>query len=180
MTMKSPSLACVLFVTTVLVAACAPAPPPPDPGVENLDLGIRLSGVPESLVVATNQESKLELRPAGETAEGKLWFSVTPEDQGENLVEAVKMHQGRIEGLPEGDYKGAQELQGPLGTAFYSRGRFLEGGTLVEETVLVTIHPTESRALEITYRYPAADDSAARVEQLIDVLAHLEGIPPGT
>lgn len=178
--MKSTSLACVLFSATVLVAACAPAPPPPDPGVENLDLGIRLSGVPESFVVASNQGSILEFRPAGETAEGKLWFSATPEDLGENLVEAVKMHQSRIEGLPEGDYKGAQELQGPLGTAFYSRGRFLESDTVVEETKLITIHPTESRALEITYRYPAADDSAARVEQLIDVLAHLEGVAPGT
>lgn len=180
MTVKMSSLRCVLSAAVVLTAACAPPPPPPDPGVENLDLGIRLNGIPESLVVAANQGSKLELRPAGETAEGTLWFSVAPEEQGVNLVEAVKSHQSRIEGLPEGDYKGAQELQGPIGTAFYSRGRFLEGGGEVEETVLVSIHPSESRILEITYRYPAGDDSAARVEQLIDVLAWLEGVAPGS
>ena len=112
MTVNRSSLAFVFSAATIL-AACAPPPPPPDPGVENLDLGIRLSSVPESFVVVSNQGSMLELRSAGETAEGKLWFSVTPEDQGENLVEAVKLHQGRIESHPEGEYKGAQELQGP-------------------------------------------------------------------
>jgi len=180
MTVKMSSLICVLSATVVLTAACAPPPPPPDPGVENLDLGIRLNGIPDSLVVAANQGSMLELRPTGEGVDGTLWFSVAPEEQGVNLVEAVKSHQSQIEGLPEGDYKGAQELQGPFGTAFYSRGRFLEGGGEIEETVLVSIHPSESRILEITYRYPAGDDSAARVEQLIDVLAWLEVVEPGS
>ena len=46
--------------------------------------------------------------------------------------------------------------------------------TTVEETVLFLIHPAANRQLEIHYRYPAADDSAARVEQLIEVLAELE------
>ena len=36
------------------------------------------------------------------------------------------------------------------------------------------VHPTQSRLLTITYRYPAGDDSAARVEQLIGVLAEIE------
>ena len=44
----------------------------------------------------------------------------------------------------------------------------------VEETVLFLIHPRDYRLLEIQYRYPAADDSAARVEQLIEVLSELE------
>ena len=179
MTVARPSAALVLFASIIFVAACAPPPSPPDPSVENPGLGIRLNAVPESLVVASNQGSRLELRPAAEDVDGKLWFSVAPEDRGENLVEAVKLHQSRIEGLPEGDYKGAQELQGPLGTAFYSRGRFLEGGTVIEETVLFAVHPTQSRALEIIYQYPVGDDSAARVEQLIDVLAYLEGTAPG-
>jgi hypothetical protein len=36
------------------------------------------------------------------------------------------------------------------------------------------IHPSDYRLLEIHYRYPAADDSAARVGQLIEVLSELE------
>jgi len=47
-------------------------------------------------------------------------------------------------------------------------------GATVEETMLFLIHPTASRQLEIHYRYPVEDNSAARVNQLIAVLAELE------
>ena len=158
------------------VAACAgPPAPPPDPGgVENLDLGIRLTAVPDGLVVTDNQGTSLQLRPADENTGGVLWIAVGPEQTGVNLVEAVKAHQEQIEGLPEGNYKGAQELQGPLGTAFYSRGRFVETEVTEEETVLLTIHPSGNRMLTISYRYPAGEDSAQRVEQLIEVLSYVE------
>ena len=43
-----------------------------------------------------------------------------------------------------------------------------------EETLILLIHPAGNRLLTIAYRYPAGDDSAARVEQLIDVLSYLE------
>jgi hypothetical protein len=36
------------------------------------------------------------------------------------------------------------------------------------------IHPSAYRLIEIHYRYPAADDSSARVEKLIEVLAEME------
>ena len=45
---------------------------------------------------------------------------------------------------------------------------------MVEETVIVTLHPSANRLLTISYRYPAGEDSAQRVEQLIDVLSYLE------
>jgi hypothetical protein len=60
------------------------------------------------------------------------------------------------------------------GTAFYSRGRFVEKGVVEEETVILTIHPSANRLLTISYRYPAGEDSAARVEKLIDVLSYVE------
>jgi len=163
-----------LLILVACCAACSPRQAPPESGISNLDLAISLAALPDDLVVAVNQGSSFELRPEDETVGGIIWFGAGPEVEGVNLVVAVQEHQARIEGLPSGDYKGAQELQGPLGTAFYSRGRYLEGDTETEETILVTIHPAGNRMLTITYRYPAGNDSAARVEQLIETLALIE------
>jgi len=166
--------ALVLVVSTLSCAEPPPPPPPPDTSVENTELGIGLASVPEGLRTTLNEGSSLELRPTAEGADGLVWFAVGPEKVGVNLVAATQSHQAQIENLPDGEYKGGQELQGDFGVAFYSRGRFTEAEATVEETVLFLIHPTANRQLEIHYRYPAADDSAARVEQLISVLAELE------
>jgi hypothetical protein len=163
-----------LVLTALSCAGPPPPPPPPDTSVENVDLGIRLAAVPEGLETTVNEGRSLELRPTGEGVDGLIWFVVSPDLHAVNLVAAVADHQAEIEGLPDGDYKGSQELQGDFGTAFYSRGRFTEDGATVEETAVFLIHPTANRRLEIHYRYPAGDDSAARVEQLIAVLAELE------
>jgi len=40
--------------------------------------------------------------------------------------------------------------------------------------IVLTLHPSGNRMLTISYRYPAGEDSAQRVEQLIDVLSYLE------
>ncbi len=162
------------MLIALVAVACAGPSAPSDPRVENLDLDIRLTAIPDGLVVADNQGTSLELRPADEPVGGIVWFAVGPEQQGVNLVAAVKEHQERIEGLPDSEYKGAQELLGPLGTAFYSRGRYVEDGAVVEETIILTIHSSGNRLLTISYRYPAGEDSARRVEQLIDVLSYLE------
>jgi hypothetical protein len=167
----------IVLALAVSALSCAeppPPPPPPDTSVENVDLGIALASVPEGLETAVNEGSSLELRPAAEGVEGLVWFVVSPDLHAVNLVAAVQSHQTEIESLPDGEYKGSQELKGDFGVAFYSRGRFVETEATVEETVLFLIHPASSRQLEIHYRYPAADDSAARVEQLIEVLAELE------
>jgi hypothetical protein len=164
---------------TILVLAltsltCSQPAQPPDSGIENIDLGIKLASVPEGLAIAVNQGSDLELRPIDESTVGVVRFAVGPEQGAVNLVAATQENQTHIESLPDGTYKGAQELQGDFGTAFYSRGRFTEADSVLEETVLFLIHPSGNRLLEIHYRYPAGDDSAARVEQLIGVLAELE------
>ena len=164
----------VLVVSTLSCAEPPPPPHPPDTSVENTELGISLASVPEGLRTTLNEGSSLELRPTEEGADGLVWFAVGPEKVGVNLVAATQSHQAQFENLPDGEYKGGQELQGDFGVAFYSRGRFSEGDVTVEETVIYLIHPTASRQLEIHYRYPAADDSAARVNQLIEVLAELE------
>lgn len=163
-----------LVVTALSCGEPPPPPPPPDTSVENAELGIALASVPDGLHTTINEGSSLELRPTGKGIDGLLWFAVGPEKVGVNLVAATQLHQAQIESLPNGEYKGGEELQGDFGVAFYSRGRFSESGATVEETVIFLIHPTASRQLEIHYRYPAGDDSAARVEQLIEVLAELE------
>jgi hypothetical protein len=173
-TMRIRTMIVLTLMLTVMSCAEPPPPPPPDTSVENVDLGIRLAAVPEGLETTVNEGSSLELQPTAEGVEGLVWFVVSPDLHAVNLVAAVANHQAQIEGLPDGEYMGGQELQGDFGVAFYSRGRYSEAEATVEETALFLIHPTASRQLEIHYRYPAADDSAARVEQLIAVLAELE------
>jgi hypothetical protein len=167
----------IVLVLAISALSCSEPPPPPQPpdtSVENIELGIKLAAVPEGLETSFNQGRNLELRPTREGVEGVMSFFVGPEQHAINLVAAVQDHQAKIEALPDGEYIGAQELTGDAGVVFYSRGRFSDQEAAVEETVLFLIHPSAYRLLEIHYRYPAADDSAARVEQMIEVLAELE------
>jgi hypothetical protein len=164
----------ILLAVALTALTCSQSAPPEDPGVVNAELGIKLVSVPDSLTVVANEGRTLVLKPTAEGAEGSIVFAVGPEQSSVNLVAAVQNHQARIEAMPDGAYKGGQELTGDFGTAFYSRGRFSENGETVEETVLFLIHPSASRLLEMRYLYPAGNDSAARVEQLISVLGQLE------
>jgi hypothetical protein len=165
-------------VIILLALSCAaPSPPPAREVIQNVDLGLELNGLPHGLAVASNQGTSLELRPTDPAKGGVLWFSVGNEQEGVNLVTAVQDHQAQMEGKNGADYKGAQELQGDFGSAFYSRGRYIEDGALTEETVVFMIHPAGNRLLGIHYRYPAGEDSAARVEQLIDVINYVAAIP---
>ena len=167
-------LSLLLLILTVFSCAEPEPPPPQQVGVQNHDLGISLSSVPEDLAVASNQGSSLELRPLNPAFEGIMWFEVGPPVQAVNLVEAVQQHQQHIQGRPDGEYLGAQELQGDFGVAFYSRGRYNDRGLMTEETVVYRIHPEGDRLLAIHSRYPAPEDSAARVEQLLDGLSRVE------
>jgi hypothetical protein len=167
-------LAVVVAVALLALSCEGPTPPPEPTVIQNIDLGITLSGLPDGLVLASNQGSSLELRPSDPLQGGALWFSVGPEQEGVNLVAAVQAHQAQMEGMVDASYKGGQELQGDFGTAFYSRGQYTEGDELVEETVIFMIHPVGNRLLSVHYRYPAGDDSAARVEQLIEVVSYLD------
>ena len=175
MTRTTSTLALLVMTTIALSCAAPEPPPPPEPTrIENAELGVILGGLPDSLAVAVNEGATLELAPADELTEGSLTFEVGPQQIGVNLVAAVQEHQAGIEAMPEGQYQGAQELSADFGVAFYSRGRFVADGAATEETIVVLIHPTGDRMLTLRYRYPAANDSAARVEELIEVLSYLE------
>lgn len=85
----------------------------------------------------------------------------------------VQAHQREVEQLPGGEYKGAQELGGEMGTAFWSRGQWDEDGVRMEETRIFAIHPDGSGLLVLSSVYPVGDDSSNRVEQLLEVLGSL-------
>ena len=170
-------LACPVLAGSL---ACGqPAEPPPDRGVVNPALGLRLAAVPDGFTVVRNQDDQLVLEPTAEDTSGAVTVNVGPVEDGVNLIAAMDAHQERIEGLPEGDYRGGLELQTPLGTAFYSRGRYRsDDGGLVEETRVLAIHPVEERLLTMEYRYPAGEDSKARVESLLELFSQVEAPVP--
>jgi len=142
--------------------------------VTNAELEITLTSLPNQFRVAANQGRELVLEPTDSERGGRLAFAVEKPDYGINMVEAVNRHQQRIETLPQGEYKGGQELMGPLGSAFWSRGRHGEGPSLTEEALVVTLHPSGPALFTLTYSYPAGDDSQERMEELLAVLAEVE------
>lgn len=150
--------------------------------VENAELGVAIADLDPFFEVRSNEGDTIVLVPAAETEEGEpikgeltIRASEPKAMGGVNLVAAVEEHELALESRPNGEFSGQRELGGPLGTAFYSRGRFdAEDGTRMEETVIFTIHPAGDRRLELAYVYPAGDDSQARVQdQLFAVFGEI-------
>jgi hypothetical protein len=127
-------------------------------------------------VVVTNEGDQMILGPADPTSGGRVRFEVRSPEASQNIPGAVGAHQAFVEAQEGGDYKGAQELISPLGTTFYSRGRYTLDGESIEETIIFALHPAGDRMMTITYRYPAGVDSSVRVQTLFDVLAEVEGL----
>jgi len=124
--------------------------------------------------VAVNQGSELVLTPSEATRSGRLEIGIEEPTGGVNLVSAVQRHRERFEALADGEYKGAQELVTPLGSAFWSRGRLPADGGLSEEARVMAVHPSGTRLLTLTYTYPAGNDTSARAEELLAVLGEIE------
>ena len=173
------SIVAGMLALAALAASCAPPPEQAPSSVDNPVLGLRIEAVPDGFVVIANSGDTLALAPVGEGVEGRVEVRVGPQETGVNLVAAIHEHQTDIEARPEGIYHGARELEGPLGTAFYSRGSYLsDDGTMVEETLVTAIHPSGDRRLDMVYTYPASTDSGERVTALIGLLAETEGLSP--
>lgn len=150
-----------------------------DRSVVSTSLGLRLAAVPDGLRLASNSEGALVLLPDQPGKVGRIEITVEPIEAGVNLVEAIHHHQAAITARKGASYLGAQELTGPLGSAYWSRGRYPEGGKMLEETRVFTLTPDHSRIVDLTYRYPAAEDSSQRVQKLLDVLGEIEAPPSG-
>lgn len=175
--MRSRSLALVVAVSACLHAGCAPTEEPGPTPVDNRALGLRIANLPDGFEVSRNDGDALELIPTGEGVDGRVVVRVGPQETGVNLVAAVQQHQADVESRPDGTYHGARELEGPLGTAFYSRGGWVaDDGTAMEETMVTAIHPSGDRRLDLVYTYPAGEDSSERVTALLGLLAEIEGL----
>ena len=171
----------VVTASSVMFGSCRqPAEPEaeerPAMVVENVELRLRLAGVPGTFMVVMNDGDQLILNPSDSTTEGRILFANKPPEAGQNLPAEVKAHQVFIENQEEADYLGGQELASQLGTTYYSRGRYVQYEAEIEETVVFALHPYADRIMTITYRYPAGVDSSVRVQQLLDVLATVEGL----
>ncbi|MCD4750686.1 MAG: hypothetical protein K8R59_15045 [Thermoanaerobaculales bacterium] len=166
----------LIFGLIVLTLGCAGPPPEPPPfeSIHNEKLDLEISQIEEDWAVETNDGALLQFVRAEPARQGRVVFQVGPEELGVNLITALSTHRAGIERRPGGVYSGAQELSGPLGTAFYSRGRFTGEEGMLEETCILSLHPRASRLLTLTYTYPAADDSAKRVEELIGLFGAVE------
>jgi hypothetical protein len=174
----TPRLAVPIALLAMLMAGCA-RPPEPTPvasqPVTNQALGIALATLPEAFVVATNQGSDLVLVPAGDEAgAASLTFALDAEGDSLNLVAAVERHQEEISSRQNGTYLGKTELAGTIGFAYLSRGRFEDAGRQLEESHIFALNPTGTRMMHLVYTYPAGDDSSARAQSLIEVLAAVE------
>jgi hypothetical protein len=184
---RAPLSLALLLPALALACGGEPAEPPGPPRVESAAFGIAFSPMPESFTVETNDDSTLSFRPAtdeeaaasdGATA-GRVWVALGPAGEPSiNLVDLVNEQKQAFEALPNGEFFGSRELITPSGPAYYSRGRYdLEGGERVEEIRLFQIHPGEYRLLTLHYRYPAAEDSAQRLQGLLELAGALEAFP---
>jgi len=162
--------------------AAAPESEAPAERVENGGLGLALVRVPPGFEVAANDEDELVLVRTAEDDPAHLTFELgTLQVAGVNLHDQVWAEKARVEALPEGEYRGQNELAGvPLGTTFTSRGRFLdeETGETVEEYRALMVHPTQNRVLIVDYEYPVPPpgegQDQSRLEELMLVLEQLE------
>ena len=172
-------LAAVIAMTAAGLAACKKEEPLPAVRVENPRLGVAIGSLSPDFVVAETGGMSIELVPAGEGATGQVSIVAGEvEVGGINLVEAVKQHQADVLERPDGDYKGQAEYVSPLGTTYASRGRYSGDAGIVEERVVLMVHPLGDRTLQVIYRYPAGDDTQARLDALMSgVVGELEGLP---
>lgn len=152
--------------------------------IENPELQLAIAGLPGGYDLAVNEGDRLELVREPGLPPGRAWFVLgEPVEGGINLVEIIGGQRQVFEALPGGSFNGNGELVLPDGRpAYYSRGRFQdEGGAMVEEFRIWSVHPVANdRLLTVYYRYPAARDSAQRLEDVLLLVGEIEGLGGAT
>ena len=179
---------CPALVCALLVSGCAdsdstePVAAAPE-RIENPELGVAIADLPSGFDLVTNSGATLELVREPGFPPGRAWVEVGPPVEGAiNLIEIISDERQAFEALPGGSFAGNGELVLPDGRpAYYSRGRFEDEGALVEEFRVRSIHSVEpDRVLLVFYRYPAGEDSAQRLEDVLYLVGEIEGLgaPP--
>lgn len=136
--------------------------------IESAGLGLAIEALPANFQLADQSDQALVLEPVG--VPGRVELTVGPTATSVNLVDELNAHAEAIRARAEGEYRGQNELMGPLGSMYLSRGRFRDdAGAMVEEYKIIALHPAGDRPIFITYRYPVGDDSKARGEALIEL-----------
>lgn len=168
-----------VLVAGVLLAGCAQEETPaPDTRVENRGTGVALAALPASFRVAANDAEALRLVADGG---GSLEILAMPEQShGVNLHEAVNDQEEWIESQPDGKFFGFQELMGPLGTAFTSRGMYTGSEGPIEVLRVFMVHPQGGRRLDVIYTYPPGEGQM-RAQHVLELLGEMEPLdPPGS
>lgn len=183
-----PSVLVPITVSLALVAiSCAPqAEQEADPvspaarRVESPEMGIALARLPKEFEVVSTEGEEIRLTARKSFPQGTVSIAIGPEQRaGVDLTEAVRQQKAHIESLPEGDYRGNVELGSPIGTAYTTRGRYLDDEERIEEIRLFAVHPTANRLLWVKYTYPAGGDTKTRMDQAMEILGELEALPAG-
>ena len=187
---RLPSLRLAAAAATALLSivafACgAPteeAPAKPDP-IVNSSMNVSFDALPAGFEVAENGDQVLRLESTDTEDPGaalrSMWLEVGERsDFGIPLVDIVNSQKEQYEALEDGTFSGNRELGTQVGKAYYSRGGYSFEGSPVEETRIFLVHPTENRLVTFHYRYPASDDSGARIQELFDWLGELGAATP--
>ncbi|MDX1632722.1 MAG: hypothetical protein R3234_12705 [Thermoanaerobaculia bacterium] len=181
--MRSTPVILALSSLSILFVACGPreARQEGPTRVENTELGLVLADLPARCSVARNEGTALELTCLREGVSGTVLFEVGEEERGINLVEAANAQREWFEARTGGAFFGNRELVTPGGPAYTARGRYTDEGEAIEETRVLTLHPTQSRMLIVRFRYPEAGDQVTkdRFEQLLSVVQEIKGLGGG-
>ncbi len=172
----------ILFPLLLLASVIACTEPPDDPTVdtrvENSTMAIALASIPAGFEMESNDGDTFSLLAASGRREGRFWFEMgTVVDGAINLVDIVNAQKASFAALPDSTFFGNREIQMTNGrAAWYSRGRFDDGTGEVEEFRVSTLHPVQNRQMTVFYRYPAAEDSAERLNDLLLLLSEIESL----
>ena len=178
--MKRSLIIVAVLISLAPVAGCKKAAgpqaaaPKPVQRVTNAALGIAIADLPQGFRVVENNDDGIILDRGSET-DATLTITAGPlQPQGVNLIQAVNDEKPAFEAMKGGKFLGYRELRTPIGTAYTVRGRRAGEAGPQEIARVLTLDPSASRLLTLSYVYRADEDTKTRMEELLDVLAQIE------
>lgn len=186
------TVAALILPLALALASCGPEPPPsptaPQP-VENAQLGLQLTDVPEGFVLGANEGEEIVLERRAGLTPGTMVVTARPELErgGVNLVAALNERADEV--AETGGILRQVELGSHLGPAYLARSRWPgeggddgggDNGGEREQMQIFALHPTANRMLVITYDYPLTGDTQDRREHMMDALSLVAALEEGS